>query len=351
MFIKWGRESARMEEILGRRRRLFAGAAFSTALFCSGGQAGGEGASFRYFSGCSVDGSYLVLKKGGGVLLTHDMNFEEAKESCRYPVRRFGKGPVADLKRECGRGKIGFAPGEMPAARYLALRRMAGLRLVDAGGRIAEVRGRKSRAEGEKIAAAASVAKEILGRLAPWKFATEEKLSMHLKMEALKQGCEISFEPIVATGRNSAQPHHKSGRARLGSFVLVDFGVKKGGYCSDFTACYFRGKGASRERGAYGKCRKIHGELVRALGGCKTGKDVALLSDKLLKKHGLPPLIHSIGHGIGMEVHECPHLGLKSRDSLEGAVLALEPAAYFPGKFGVRYEGMAAHARGKWREI
>ena len=54
---------------------------------------------------------------------------------------------------------------------------------------------------------------------------------------------------------------------------------------------------------------------------------------------------------MGMEVHEYPHLGSKSRDSLDAAVLALEPAAYFPGKFGVRYEGMVARMRGKWKEL
>ena len=65
----------------------------------------------------------------------------------------------------------------------------------------------KSAAEVKKISEAARIAKEILGNLAPWKFGTEEKLSAHLKMEALRFGCEISFEPIVATGANSAMPH------------------------------------------------------------------------------------------------------------------------------------------------
>jgi Xaa-Pro aminopeptidase len=229
-----------MSEIFERRKRLFAGAAFSAALFHSGSMAGNECASFAYFSGCAVDGSYLVLKKNGGVLLTHEMNYAAAKKTCRYPVRKFGKKAVADLKKACGSGKIGFASGEMPAAKYLALRRMARLKFVDAGERIAAVRGRKSGAEAQKIAAAARVARKTLGNLQPWKFGTEEKLSIHLKMEALRQGCEISFEPIVATGKNSAMPHHRSGSAKLGNFVLVDFGVKKDGYCSDFTRCYFK---------------------------------------------------------------------------------------------------------------
>ncbi len=339
-----------MSEILERRLRLFAGARFSTALFCNGDQSKGESASFCYFSGCRADGSYLVLRKSGGVLLMHSMNYAEAKKTCGYPVRKFGKKPAEDLKRACGRGKIGFAPSEMSAARYFALRKMAKLALVDAGEKIAEVRGRKSRSDVKKIAAAARIAKKILGNLQPWKFGTERKLAAHLKMEALRQGCEISFEPIVATRRNSAQPHHKNGSTKLGNAVLVDFGVKLDGYCSDFTRCYFRGNGTARERAAYEKCRKIYGEMVRALPKCKTGRDVALLSEKLMKKHGMPSLIHSIGHGIGMEVHEYPHLGTKSRNSLARTVLALEPAAYFSG-FGVRYEGMVAEKKGRWKEI
>lgn len=339
-----------MDDFFDRRRRLFAGAAFSCAIFCNGDQTRGESASFRYFSGCRADGSYLILKKNGGLLLTHSMNYEEARKTCRYPVRKFGKEPAKDLKRACGRGRVGFAPSEMPTARYFALRRMAKLRLADAGEKIAGVRRRKSAAEVRKISAAARVAKEILDGLRPWGFRTERELDAHLKIRALEEGCGLAFESIVAAGKNSAHPHHKTGDAKIGDFVLVDFGVKKDGYCSDFTRCYFRGSGAAREREAYGKCRKIHGEMVRALPGCKTGRDIALLSGKLLKKHGLPALIHSIGHGIGMEVHEHPHLGEKSRDALEGTVLALEPAAYF-ARFGVRYEGMVAHAKGKWRTL
>ena len=339
-----------MGEIKERRKRLFSGAPFSTAIFHSGGGAIGECASFSYFSGCCVDGCYLVLKKSGGLLLAHRMNGAEAREKCRYPVRLFGKDPIRDLRKACGRGNVGFCPSEVSAARYLALKKKAGLKLVDAGEAVQKVRGRKSAGEKGKIASAARIAKKILRGLVPWKFGTEEKLAMHLKAEALRHGCGLAFEPIVATGRGSAQPHHKAGRTKLGDFVLVDFGVEKGGYCSDFTRCYFKRKGMA-EQAAYEKCRGVYNELLECLPACQSGKDVAMLSGKLLKKHGLPKLIHSIGHGVGLEVHEYPHLGEKSRDSLEGAVLALEPAAYFPGKFGVRYEGMVENRNGKWKEI
>lgn len=332
---------------LGKRRKaLFSGAAFTSAIFHS------SGASFRYFSGCAIDGAYLVLRKDGGIVFTSGMNLRQARECCCYPVRQLAQeraAALAQISKACGRKRVGCAPHELSAARYLILRKEAKLKLVDAGAKIDRVRASKEEGELAKIAAAARITRRILGSLDPWNFSTEAELASHLKLSALKEGCEIAFEPVVATGRNSAKPHHSASNTRLGDFVLVDFGVKKGGYCSDFTRCYFRGK-CRKEREAYEKCKSIYYELLESLPQCRQGKDVAILSEKLFRRHGFPALIHAIGHGIGLEVHEAPHLGKKSRDSLEAAVLAIEPAAYF-ARFGVRYEGMAAEKKGKWREI
>jgi Xaa-Pro aminopeptidase len=361
MFIKVGRESAHME-IRERRRRLFSGARFASAIFHS------SGASFRYFAGCGVDGAYLVLRKGGGIVFTSGMNLRQAREGCCYPVKQLANErskTLVQIRKACGgktfrskapggtgangSWKVGCAPHELTAARYLALRNGAKLRLVDAGEKIGCVRARKGGGELAKIEAAAKITRGILDSLDPWGSKTELQLSVRLKMLALQKGCEVAFEPVVATGRNSAKPHHEPSNARLGDFVLVDFGVKKGGYCSDFTRCYFRRRGMPEEK-AYEKCKSVYYELLESLPECRHGKDVAALSEKLLKRHGLPPLIHSIGHGIGLEVHEAPHIGRKSRDPLKGAALAIEPAAYF-ARFGVRYEGMAAEKKGKWRGL
>jgi Xaa-Pro dipeptidase len=84
---------------------------------------------------------------------------------------------------------------------------------------------------------------------------------------------------------------------------------------------------------------------------CKAGKDVALLSERLLQSYGFPPLVHSIGHGVGMEVHEYPSLGKQSKDELAaGTVLAIEPAAYFK-RYGVRFEDMVLRTKKGWKRI
>jgi len=339
-----------MDDISARRKKLFACAKFSSVLLSSGDAAGGVAANFAYFSGCGVDGAYLVLKRNRGALYTYEMNIRAAKKLSFYPAKVFGKKPFADIKKAAGSGRAGFSSLEMPAVRYLNLRKKARLKFVDATGKMYEIRGRKSPAEISKLAASAKIARKILEELDPWQCRTEEELACSLKIAALEEGAEISFEPIVATGANSAMPHHAPTGKKLGDFILVDFGVKKDGYCSDFTRCYFRRRGM-KEQQSYSKCISVFEEIIEGLKGCKGGNDVAALSAALLERHGLPRLPHAIGHGIGLEVHEYPHLGKKSVDALvPGTVLAIEPAAYFSG-YGVRFEDMVANIKGAWKKI
>jgi Xaa-Pro aminopeptidase len=337
-----------MGELAERRGAFFRGAGFKTALFYSGDGPGGCNASFRYFAGCEIDGSYLVLRPEGGRLLAHGMNYRMARAASHYPVKLLGRERAKGIRSACGRGKVGVVGGEMPASRYLALKKHAKLRLVEADAKALEARGFKSKSEIGQLEKSAKIARGILEGLRPWEHGTEESLAAHLKMAALETCAEISFEPIVATGSNAAFPHHRPGAKKLQDAVLVDFGVKYRGYCSDFTRCYFRGK-RGKEREAYEKCEAVFWQMLEGLPECRKGKDVAALSEKLMKKRGLPPLVHSIGHGIGLEVHEYPHLGKKSSDKLGvGSVLAIEPAAYF-SNYGARFEEMAARTKKGWR--
>jgi Xaa-Pro aminopeptidase len=338
-----------MDELAKRRKLLFSGANFSSAIIHSGDSAASQSANFAYFAGFWLDGCYLILKKGGGTVIAHRMNEAEARRLSSYPVRRFLEKPLQQVRRLCGRGKVGFCASELPAKRFLALRKAAGLRLVDAGDKMLAVRSAKSAGELRALAASAALARRILGRLNPWKFRSERELARHLCMLAVENGAEVSFPPIVATDGNASHPHHSPTGRRLGGMVLVDFGVRLGGYCSDFTRCYFRKKGSKEEK-AYRKCVLAFRKIAGALAKCRTGGDVAALSEKALAEQGLPKMIHSIGHGIGLDVHEKPLLSRGSKDSISGAVMAIEPAAYFR-RFGVRYEEMVAFKGGRWAKI
>ena len=338
-----------MDELAARRKKLFAGAPFQTALLYSGDDPGAQNSSFQYFSGCGVDGSYLLLKKNSGRLLVHEMNFGQARDISPYPVQLLGKDRAKDIRKAAGRGKVGIIAGEISAARFFSLKKNAKLRLVEADGRAFTVRGEKSASEMKALAASAAIARRILDSLDPWECKTESELATRLKMLALEKGDGISFESIVSTGRNTSFPHHNATNKKLGDAVLVDFGVRCKGYCSDFTRCYFKKKG--RELETYEACKEVFGEILEGLPECRKGKDVSLLSQKLLAAKGLPRLPHAIGHGIGLEVHEYPHLGRESNDALgAGTVLAIEPAAYFKG-YGVRFEDMACCTKKGWKRL
>ncbi len=338
-----------MDELSARRKKLFAGAPFKAALFYSGDDPGNPNADFQYFSGCNIDGSYLLLKPDSGMLLTREMNFGAAKAISRYPARLLGKDRARDIKKAAGNGKVGTALGEISAARFSSLKKSAKLNLVEADGKSFELRGQKSAGELAALAASAAIAREILDSLDPWECKTELELASRLKITALEAGCGISFEPIVATGKNTSFPHHNAASKALGDSVLVDFGVRYKGYCSDFTRCYFSKRGKETE--TYETCQDIFAEMLEGLPECAQGKDVSLLSAKLFKRHNLPPLVHAIGHGVGLEVHEYPHLGRNSQDFLaDGAVLAIEPAAYFKD-YGVRYEEMVVKTKKGWRRL
>ncbi|MCX8175323.1 MAG: M24 family metallopeptidase [Candidatus Micrarchaeota archaeon] len=336
-----------MEELFLRRERLFCSRKFSSAVIYSEGS---TCANFSYFAGFWLDGCCLVLKKNRGVVLASRMNERQARMLSRYPVLAYGKSPAMQIRKLCGNGPVAYSGYEMSARRFFALKKKAGLRLLDAGEEMLSIRAEKSAAEIRKIGACARLAREILEGLEPWKFKTERQLAAELQILALKSGAEASFPPIVASDGNSAHPHHQPGSKRLGRMVLVDFGVRLDGYCSDITRCYFKGEGG-RERQEYEKCAEAFGKIAGGLEKCQRGKDAAKLARRVLRECGLPSLIHSAGHGIGLEVHEKPNIGRKSQDRLPpGTVLAIEPAAYFK-KFGVRFEDMVVRTEDGWRII
>ncbi|MEM4348650.1 MAG: Xaa-Pro peptidase family protein [Candidatus Anstonellaceae archaeon] len=332
------------KELEERRRSLFEGAEFGCALFPN---THNYSQSFSYFAGCQIDSSYLVLKPSGGVLFVHQMNYNQAKESSYYPVRKIAKDAIEEIKTACGRAKVGVCMREISAAQFAAGKK-AGLKLVEADRKVLSLRAQKSRQEAEFMANSARIARKILEGFDPWEYRTEKEAAKALKMLALQEGAEVCFEPIVASGKNARFPHYHPAEAKISDVVLVDFGVKHMRYCSDFTRCYFKSKNTPAFRD-YEKCQQVFWGIFEKLGQCSEGKEVAAIAKKEMERAGLPKLVHAIGHGVGLEVHEAPYLGANSKDKLGvGTVIALEPAAY-KGTYGVRFEEMVILTQKGWK--
>lgn len=167
----------------------------------------------------------------------------------------------------------------------------------------------------------------------------EKEIAWKIQEFAHKSGCdELAFPPIVAFGKGTATPHHKTGPRRLkkGDIILIDMGVKYKGMCSDMTRTLFTTKPTSKQAEVY---EKVLTAQKNAISKLKPG----ITGHKAWKLATLDPeyFTHGLGHGIGLDIHESPSLAEKVREKLEeGMVMTIEPGIYLPNKFGVRIEDM-----------
>ncbi|MGV8176403.1 MAG: M24 family metallopeptidase [Candidatus Bilamarchaeaceae archaeon] len=289
--------------------------------------------NFFYLTGLRVDNSYLLIRNGRKTLYTYRLNERRAREEfgakgAVKAVSTFDEVMKALPKRFCS------DLNHMTARMYMKLKRGRGI--CDITEQMLEKRARKGPGEMAKIREAVHVTREILGSIDISDFRTESDLYRQLAMETAERGLEFAFEPIVAADRNSGKPHHRAGPKKIEKMVLVDFGVKCDGYCADLTRCYFKEK--CNAKADYDAMGEVFGSVLDGLGDCSTGKDVARLAEREYRRRSIPLPPHSIGHGIGLEVHEYPRLkSTGAGDQIMKAAMAIEPAVYRK-EYGVRYE-------------
>ena len=214
----------------------------------------------------------------------------------------------------------------------------------------------KSEAEISLIGQACDIAEEgLLATLPRLKEGmTERELAAVLEYEMRMRGAEgVSFETIVAFGAGSSVPHHETGdtKLRFGDVVLIDYGCKKGGYCSDCTRTFLFGDDGKHEefKAHYAIVLEAH-ELAKArIVAGMTGKEADEIARGYFREHGLDgAFTHSLGHGIGLEIHEHPMLSPRSEEVLlDGMVFSDEPGLYFAGKYGIRIEDSVTLKGGK----
>ncbi len=186
----------------------------------------------------------------------------------------------------------------------------------------------------------------ILGKIKPG--VREKDLATEIEFFIKRQGADISFPPIIAFGANSAVPHHQTSNQQLAAsnqLILLDFGVKVDNYCSDMTRTVFFGKATPRQKRIYQTVLESQKKAIKHLGWWR-GNDLdssevdRVARDYIIKK-GYLTIPHSLGHGIGLEVHEAPSLSPKSKDKLvPGMVFSIEPGIYIENWGGVRIEDL-----------
>ena len=187
---------------------------------------------------------------------------------------------------------------------------------------------------------------------------TERECAARLEYEMRLGGAEgTSFDTIVAFGANASVPHHETGdtRLRFGDEILIDFGCRKEGYCSDITRTFLFGDDQKHEKfkELYAHVLRAHELFKEKFHAGMTGKEGDAIAREYFKEHGLDKYFtHSLGHGIGLNIHEEPRLSPKSSTVFaDGMVFSDEPGVYFAGEVGIRIEDTVALQGGTVRSF
>jgi Xaa-Pro aminopeptidase len=240
-------------------------------------------------------------------------------------------------------------------AEYLTVAQLRGLqqalgksvKLIPLSGEVEALRAIKDAEEIALIRNAVEVSSRLFNPLlrALHPGVAETDAAARLEFLARKEGAEgMSFETIVASGSRSALPHGVASAAPLPSegFVVLDYGIVLGGYCSDMTRTVHLGRAPAKAREFYAAVLDSQLAAISAVHpGVATG-EVDQAARRELKRAKLDRYFtHSTGHGVGLEIHEMPRLAAKNQAVLRpGMVVTIEPGAYLPGKYGVRIEDM-----------
>ncbi len=174
---------------------------------------------------------------------------------------------------------------------------------------------------------------------------TETEVAALLEYNMRRLGASgTSFDTICAFGENGSVPHHETGtrKLRFGDIILIDFGCKVDGYCSDITRTFLFGDDGKHDtfKKAYAEVLKAHNLVKEKVVSGMTGREADAVARDSLKEAGLDKYFtHSLGHGIGLNIHENPYLSPRGEEVLrDGMVFSDEPGVYFAGEFGIRIE-------------
>lgn len=223
----------------------------------------------------------------------------------------------------------------------------SGYKIVDSADAFKSAMAVKSQAEIKNISLACSATDkaflQLLGEIKEGM--TENEVAALLEYLMRKNGASgTSFSTICAFGANGSVPHHETGTAKLrfGDAVLLDFGCKINGYCSDCTRTFLFGDDGKHAefKDIYDKVLTAHMLVKQNFHSGMTGRQGDAFARNYLETQGLAKYFtHSLGHSLGINIHESPNLTPSDESAFtDGMVFSDEPGVYIAGKLGIRIE-------------
>ena len=182
---------------------------------------------------------------------------------------------------------------------------------------------------------------------------TEKQVARLIDEYYRKYAEGTSFETIVASGENSSKPHAIPTEREFQEqdIITIDMGCRYNGYCSDMTRTFFIGEPTEEQKKVYDLVEKNHRQTIEAIKDGANIKQLVKMVENDFKLNGYD-LIHSLGHGLGLDIHEKPYLSVKVDSPLrENMTVTVEPGIYIPGQFGVRIEDTILVEKGRARKL
>ena len=301
-----------------------------------------ENHNMRYLAGYTGYGFLVIPARKSPFLAVPLLDIEYAlKSGMRFLILK--KNFMEKIAKKIGRArKIGVDARKFSIfAKKKFSKSFKKASFVDIGSIIDELRTTKTGKEFEIIKEASEITNKIMISCIKnfRSFKTEREIYNYLKIECIKNNVEPSFEFVVASGINPATPHHVPSKKPLRrGFCVIDFGIRYKGYCTDITRTVFIGNPSKKQKEIYNLVLDVQ---KKAIGSIRNGMKISELEKNARIQLGNyeKRFIHSLGHGVGIEVHESPAVSTSSDAEIkEGMYFTIEPGLYFPLRFGIRIE-------------
>lgn len=306
-----------------------------------------------YFSGFRSSFGCVIVTPNARTLITDYRYAAEAKSVVKdcsvlaisaaefYPT-------IKTVLSEANAKKVGYEDEYVTVADFNKLaEKVDGFEFVPASKEIADCRMIKSDEEVAAIATAQAVTQRAFLKVLPLIKAgvTEKEISDEIAYQILRHGAEeLAFESIVAFGVNTANPHHHPTAKKLekNELITIDIGAKVNGYCGDMTRTFCLGTPNEKLAEIHKIVLDAQAYAIENLRMGLPAKTAHVLAAEYIGANGYGnEFLHSLGHGVGLDVHERPYLSPSGDDILEAnTVFSVEPGIYVEGLGGVRIENL-----------
>ncbi|MDE6605675.1 MAG: aminopeptidase P family protein [Clostridia bacterium] len=298
----------------------------------------------RYLSGYASTNCQIILTKRNSYFLTDMRYYLEAKD---FLGKRF-EVLCKDIKSSANLiegNKIGIE-NDISYGQYKTISQIVGDNLIDITPSVSALRDIKADCEIQCVKKAQSVTElaytEALKIIKEG--VSEVELAAYIEYIMKRNGCQIAFDSIVAFGDHTASPHAHPSQRRLksGDFITMDIGAKYEGYCSDMTRTVGYGQLSTKQVEIYNHVLKAQNLAIGKLKAGMTGREGDSIARDYFKECGLEQYFtHSLGHGVGIDIHEGVGLTPREEGLLQpNMIVTVEPGLYIDGEFGVRIENM-----------